>query len=309
MSDQRGVALVVALLALSLLALVVTQLAASARLEASMVRSFRDAVVARHLAEAGIEQAIREILGQSQIAALDESGQLVFHRIRIDQAGPIRVTPLPRTRVPLGPGAFSYRIDDEAARLSLNAVDPDRLRRLLAVLEVDRGRRDIILDSLQDWRDANELRRANGAESEFYLRLPVPYRARNGNLQDPTELLQIRGVTRELYASGRPGLGELVTVAPLSTVSLNAASPIVLKAVGLSDAEVADVVQARRRAPYVVVPGRFAGRGFSVGSGTFRVEAEGLVGGVARSRVVAVVRRGRQGDPLDVEILSWRPEP
>lgn len=274
-----------------------------------MVRSYRDGVVAQHLAEAGVHQAIREILSQAQVAAVDADGRLVFYRALPGQTTPARVPALPRTRVALGAGEFSYRISDEAARLGLNASESTRLDRLLVALEVDRQQRDIINDSLQDWRDANELHRAHGAESDFYLTLPVPYRARNANLQDAAELLQIRGVTPELYfgAGGRPGLGDLVTAVTVNTVNLNTAPPLVLKAYGLSDAEISDVVQTRVRAPYPTVPGRFAGRGFTVGSGTFRIEAEGLVGGIARSRIVAVVRRGRPGRVLDLTVVSWRP--
>jgi general secretion pathway protein K len=309
MTGERGFALIAVLLVLALLAVVVTEFAFSARLETSMVRAYRDDVQARHLAEAGAQQAIREILSQSQVAALDEDGQLVFYRALPGQTTPVRLPALPRTRVALGPGAFSYRISDEAARLSVNGVGPDRLDRLLAGLEVEREQRDIIKDSLLDWRDANEIHRVHGAESELYSRLPVPYRARNGNLQDVSELLQIRGVTRELYVGvdGRPGLGELVTVLGVTAVNLNTAGPLVLKALGLSDAEIGDVVRTRVRAPYSTVPGRFAGRGFTVGSSSFRIEAEGMVAGVARSRVVALVQRG--GDPrgrLDVAIVSWR---
>jgi hypothetical protein len=92
-------------------------------------------------------------------------------------------------------------------------------------------------------------------------------------------------------------------------VNLNTASPLVLKALGLSDAEIADVVQTRARAPYPSVPGRFAGRGLAVGSSVFRIEAEGRVAGVVRSRVVAIVQRGRRNAPLEVTILSWHPGP
>ena len=305
MRPERGFALIVVLLVLALLAVVVTELAFSARLEASIVRAYRDDVQARHLAEAAVQQAIREIMSQSQVTGLDEDGQVVFYRALPGQTTPTAVPPLPRTRVALGPGAFSYRISDEGARLSLNDTGADRLARLLEALGVDRDQRDVILDSLQDWRDGDELHRAHGAESDFYLRLPVPYRARNGNLQDAAELLQIRGVTPELYAGvdGRPGLGELVTA---SAVNLNTASPLVLKALGLSDAEIADVVRTRVRAPYPSVPGRFAARGFAVGSSAFRIEAEGEVAGVARSRVIAVVQRGRRSRALDVSIVSWR---
>ena len=309
MNGERGVALIVVMLVLALLALVVTEFAYSARLEASMVRAYRDTVLARHLAEAGVQQAIREILSQSQIGALDESGQLVFYRVLPGQTTATRVPPLPRTRVPLGAGEFSYRITDEAARLNVNAGDPVRMNRLLDALEVDRTQRDIISDSIQDWRDGNELHRVHGAESDYYLKLPVPYRARNANLQDAAELLQIRGVTPELYygTGGRPGLGGLVTAVALNAVSLNAAPAPVLKAVGLSDAEIDEVVRTRVRTPYATVPGRFGGRGFTTGSAIFRIEAEGLIGGVSRSQLVAVVRRGRPGRVLDVTVLSWRP--
>jgi hypothetical protein len=116
-------------------------------------------------------------------------------------------------------------------------------------------------------------------------------------------------VTPELYAGNgeRPGLGGLVTAAAVSTVNLNTASPLVLEALGLSDAEIADAVQTRVRTPYPSVPGRFAGRGLAVGSSVFRIEAEGRVAGVVRSRVVAIVQRGRKNAPLEATILSWRP--
>ncbi len=309
MTHDRGFVLLAVLLVLTLLAVIVTELGFSARLEASMVRSYRDGVLARHLVEAAVQQAIREIATPAQVAALDEAGQLVFYRALPGQTTPTRLPALPRARVVLGPGEFSYRLADESARLGLNAAGPDRLDRLLEALGLDRNERDVIDDSLQDWRDPNETHRLHGAESEFYLALPVPYRARNANLQDAAELLQIRGVTPELYwgAGDRPGLGELVTAAAVSTVNLNTASPPVLGAVGLSDAEIADVVQARVRTPYPSVPGRFAGRGLAVGTSVFRVEAEGWVGGSVRSRAVAIVQRGRKNAPLEATILTWRP--
>jgi general secretion pathway protein K len=308
MTTERGFVLLAVLLALTLLAVVVTELAFSARLEASMVRSYRDGVVARHLAEAGVQQAIREIMTPAQVAALDEAGQVVFYRALPGQTTAVKLPPLPRHRVALGPGEFSYRIADDAARLSVNGVGSQRIDRLLAALEVDRQQRDIIVDSLLDWRDGNELHRLHGAESEFYRQLPVPYRAANINMQDPAELLQVRGVTPALYfgASDRPGLGDLVTAITRNTVNINTAAAPVLKAYGLSDAEIAEVLEARLRAPYPSVPGRFGGRSLTVGSNVFRIEAEGVVAGVPRSRIVAVVQRGREDAPLEPKILSWR---
>jgi general secretion pathway protein K len=313
------------MLVLALLGVVVAELAFSMRLEASMVRSYKEHVLATHLAEAGIEQAIREVLSEAQIHALDEDGQMVFYRTAVGQPTPTLVQPLRRLRVPLGPGEFSYRITDEESRLNVNLAPPERVDRLLAALDLEKRDRDVITDSLQDWKDANNEHRLNGAESEdYYLKLPVPYRARNRNLQDVTELLQVRGVSPALYRGtpDRPGLGELVTVLGRNTVNINTASPVVLNAFNLSDAEIADIVQGRRRTPYPFVPGRYAGRGLGVGSQTFRIEAEGIVAGEPKARLVAIVQRGArpfgaqaQGAAMPgapsrgISVLSWRVDP
>jgi len=295
------------MLVLTILSVVVVEFAYSMRLEASMTRSYRDGSLAAHLANAGVQQAIREILAQAQVAALDGDGDLVFYRAVPGQRLPTGLPALPRRHVPLGSGEFSYQIFDESARLNVNGTDPQRFDRLLAALGLDKAQRDVIVDSVQDWRDRDEIRRVNGAESEdFYLRLPVPYRSRNGNLQDPGELRQIRGITAELYLgrAERPGLVDLVTVVGGNSVNLNTAPGPVLKALGLSDAEVADVVQSRARTPYFTVPARFATRSLAVGSATFRVQAVGVVGDTRR-QVTAIVQRGSRTNALGFSILSW----
>ncbi|HEV2056595.1 MAG TPA: hypothetical protein VGV06_15735 [Methylomirabilota bacterium] len=315
MKNERGFALLAVMLVMTLLAIVVTELAMSMRLEASMVRSFKDVTLATHLAEAAVQQAMREILGPGTIQGLDEDGTLSFFRIVGTSVLLVKQSRLPRRRVALGAGEFSYRISDEEARLNLNAAPPDRVDRLLTALGLDKQARDIINDSLQDWKDADDLSRINGAESEdFYLKLPVPYRARNGALQDTAELLQIRGITREIYRGekGHPGLADLVTVVGRNTVNMNTAPGPVLKALGLSDAEVIEITQTRTTTPYTSVPERFGGKGVGVGSATFRIEAEGLIAGEPRARIVAIVQRrsgpptGAATPPLGVTTLSWR---
>lgn len=301
--DEGGFALVAVLAVLAVLAVVGAEFAASTRLEAMAVRGFKDRVRAVHLVEAAVEQAIAELMAGASHAVADEDGQLTFHT-RDGQALPRP----PRERVPLGDGAYSYRLSDEEGRLDVNRARPDRLERLLEALGLERAERDVVVDSIQDWRDANEEHRLHGAESEdTYLRLPVPYRARNGNLESVRELMQIRGVTPALFAGAgsRPALAELVTVATAGRINVNTAPPEVLLAVGLAEAEVADVLQSRRAGPYLVVPGRFAGRGLAVATSTFRVEAEGFVDGRVAARATVILQR-RGGDAArPVRILEW----
>jgi len=314
MRSERGFALLSVMLVLALLAVVVTEFSMSARLESSMIRSYRDGVLATHLAEGAVQQALREILGPGSVVALDDDGSLSFYRAPDAGNLPTKKVPrLPRQRVPLGAGEFSYRISDEEARVNVNTAGPDRIERLLSAVGLDKQTRDTINDSLQDWKDPDDLRRINGAESEEYLKQPVPYRARNGALQDAAELLQIHGVTRDIYRGvpDHPGLADFVTVVGRDTVNMNTAPAPVLTTLGLSDAEVAEITSTRVRTPYTAVPPRFAGKGLGVGSVTFRIEAEGRIGGEPRARIVAIVQRQAQlnsagATGVKAAVLSWR---
>jgi general secretion pathway protein K len=319
-TNQRGFALLAVMLGLTLLSVIVLEFAFAMRLEASAGHAFKEDRLAAHLAEAAVQQALVEIASAAPIVAMDKTGRLVFHRQGGASTLPEALPVHERARTPLGAGAFAYRITDEEGRLDLNLATPERLRRLLSRLGVDGQMRDVAVDSLEDWKDSNELRHANGAESDdYYLRLPVPYRARNGRLQDVAELRQIRGITPALYegTGEQPGLAALTTVHGRTAVNINTAPPPVLAALGLPDAGISGIVQSRARTPYGIVPGHLADYGLSVSSTTFRIEAEGWVTEGRKTRVVAIVQR-RNPQPstsrtdgfnaLGLAILGWHME-
>lgn len=298
---DRGFALLAVLLVLAMLGVLGAEFAFSMRLEASAVRAYKDLVIGAHLAEAAVEQAIREIVGTYAIVGVDDAGVLTFYK-----ADGVARPRLSRGPVPLGEGEFRYEIRDEESLVNLNTSGPDRIERLLTCRGLnDKSARDTIVSSIQDWRDANEDHRANGAESEdTYLKRPVAYRSRNGNLDSVRELVQINGVTRELYEGTKenPGLAADVTVKTGGAVNMNTASETVLCALGLSPAEIGLVVQTRREKPYLGVPGQFGGRGLAVTGRTFRIEAEGLVNGRVGARITAVVSKR---DEANVVFLEW----
>ncbi len=310
---EGGFALLAVILVLALLSVVVTEFAFSMRLEASMVRAYREGILGRNLAEAGVQQAIREILTDANVHGLDEDGQVAFYVLPPGGTALQRVPSLPRAQVPLGAGAFSYRITDEEGRLNVNGGQPERMQRLLSAVGVDKIERDTIVDSIEDWRDGNDTKRVNGAESDDYLKLAVPYRARNSNFQDTAELLQVKGVTPETYygQGDKPGLVDLTTARGRGTVNINTAAGPVLSAMGFSDAEISDVTQARTIAAYPTVPPRFTTRRMTVQSATFRIEAEGILGGEPKTRIVAIVQKtaGAGGTRPSVSVLSYRFEP
>jgi len=302
--EEGGFALIAVLLVLAFVAVIGAEFAYSMRLEATSVRAYKDTLTGAHLAEAAVEQAIREIAGDVMYAVLADDGNLTFYN-RVN----LELKRLPRTNVPLGAGQFSYRITDEEARLNLNTTPPDRIDQLLQGLGVTKADRDTINDSLQDWRDANDEHRLNGAESDdYYLKLPTPYRAHNANLESVSELLQIKGVKPEIYygREGKPGLVDLVTVKTPGQINANSAGPEVLRALGLADALIIDIVQSRRDAPFRDQRqlDRFGVSGLKLTTTTFRIEAEGLVDGQPRARLTAIVQRKDGGRP-PVAILEW----
>ena len=308
---ERGFALIAVLLVLSFVAVIGAEFAYSMRLEATAARVYKETLMATHLAEAGLEQAIRELVGDFAYVGLgndrepeaDKECPLVFYtRERL------ALKRLPHKEVALGVGQFTYCITDEEARMNLNTATPDRVGRLLQALGLERQDRDKIVDSLQDWRDPNEEHRLNGAESEdTYLKLPVPYRSKNGNLDSLAELFQIKGVTTKLMEGqeGHPGLAAVTTVKTPGQININTVSREVIRALGLGDAEWTEIEQSRRLGPYASVPPRFSGRGLAVTSRTFRVEAWGLVDGQVRAKVRAIVQKRSDASGEGVAVLEW----
>jgi general secretion pathway protein K len=306
---ERGLALVAVLVTLALLLAVAGELAQAMRVEGRATAGFRHTAVTAQLAEAGYQLAVAELLPDALAHELDARGRLAVRRTRL---GPVEAPA--RTDVALGPGRLGYRITDESARLNVNRATPDVLRGLLAELGVERETRDVVVDSLLDWRDANEEHRLNGAESDHYLALPVPYRSKNANLDDVAELAQVRGVTAELLhgRSGTPGLLDLLTVAGAGTLNVNTVSAPVLAALGFATAEIQTLAGGRPYLDAAAVPGPLRRGAQQTRSDTFRIEAWGEVGGRRGRTLVAVVqRRVERGGGLRMVPLSWRwaPEP
>jgi general secretion pathway protein K len=301
--SDAGVALITVLLLLALLLAIVGEFAQAMRLEAVSATNFRAALGETWLAEAAYHRAVAEILPDVLAHELDLGGVLAFRRVRV---GTPKVPG--RLDVPVDPGRLSYRITDESARLNLNRVTREVLDRLLVELGLDKSVRDAIVDSVQDWRDPNEEHRLNGAESDYYLSLPIPYRSKNADFDSVDELLQVQGVTRELFYGrpNAPGLAEHLTVWNSGAVNVNTASPVVLRALGFAPAEV-ELLVARR--PYVdlsALPPALRRGNQSTRSEFFRIEAWAGGATPAGRVLTAVVHRRTDGGQIEAVPMAWR---
>jgi type II secretory pathway component PulK len=303
-TSDAGVALIVVLLLLALLLAVVAEFAQAMRLEAVAATNFRSTLSETWLAEGGYQRAVAEILPDALSHELDVNGALAFRRARLGTPKvPVRVN------LSLDPGRVSYRLTDESARLNLNRMNRDELDRLLQGAGVEKTDRDVIIDSVQDWRDPNEEHRLNGAESDYYLALPVPYRSKNADFDSVDELLQVRGVTRELLYGqpGNPGLVEYLTVAGTGAINVNTASPEVLRARGFAAAEVDLIVGRRPFADPAEIPSALRRGSVTTRTDFFRIEA--WASGVepnGRVLTAVVQRQGATTAQIEAVPLSWR---
>jgi type II secretory pathway component PulK len=300
---DAGVALIVVLLLLMLLLTIVGEFAQAMRLEAVTATNFRATVAETWLAEAALQRAMAEILPEVLAHELDPAGGLVFRRVRLlTPEAPERLDTL------VDPGRASYRLSDESARLNVNRATRDVLDRLLQELSVEKPARDTIIASIQDWRDPNEEHRLNGAESDYYLGLPVPYRSKNADFDVVDELLQVQGVTPEIFHGrpGTPGLVEFLTTWGNGAVNVNTASPVVLRAMGLAPAEVDLLVGRRPYADLSELPPGLRRGSQRTRSDTFRVEA--WAGGPAPAGriLTAVVQRRTEAGQAEAVPLARR---
>jgi general secretion pathway protein K len=102
-----------------------------------------------------------------------------------------------------GGGSYRVEIQDESGKININTISEEQLRLLIEASGINKQDGDIIVDSVLDWRDGDDLYRLNGAEDDYYQSLDLPYNARNGRIETVEELLLIRGITPD-YFYGHP---------------------------------------------------------------------------------------------------------
>src|SRR5262245_10327602 len=104
-----------------------------------------------------------------------------------------------RSQVELGHGYFTWKITDLERKWNINTANEFLLQQALLLMGVDPSEMTPVINSILDWIDPDDNSRIQGTESEYYQSLDPPYEAKNGPIDDLSELLLIKGVTPELY--------------------------------------------------------------------------------------------------------------
>jgi general secretion pathway protein K len=247
--DERGVILVALLWILVALTIIALSFARESFVEVAAARNSRDLAQAYYVARAGIAATVFQ-LWQKRYAPPVKG---------IELQGPPNPIDLGKVSGTIGGGVYEVEIQDESAKIDITRVSEEQLRALVEAVGIQKPDSDVIVDSILDWRDPDNLHRLSGAEDDYYQTLNPPYKAKNGRLDTVEELLLVRGVTpdyfyghQELGPDGTPayryGLSRCFTVySNRPQININYAPlPVLLSIPGMPP-EAAQLIYQRRQ--------------------------------------------------------------
>lgn len=199
--SESGIALILVLGAIIVLTSVVAGFTYSMKMEARLAQNYQSDSEMHWMARSGVELA-RYILAQE----LNTPSGRIADSLNQKWAGGVGlITNDVLAGVSLkdnllGRGRFSIEIIDQERRFNINSADRFILQHTLDLMGVSASEQGTIIDSILDWRDLDNDPAINGAESDdFYLRQTPPYFAKNGPIDDLSELLLVKGMTPELF--------------------------------------------------------------------------------------------------------------
>ncbi|MDW3094762.1 MAG: type II secretion system minor pseudopilin GspK [Gammaproteobacteria bacterium] len=216
-SQQRGIALLTAILVLALAVIAATSISANHQLS---IRRAENVVFGSQVWSYlhGGETWAKVILARD----LDDKNSY-------DHESEAWATELPA--LPLPGGYISGKIQDEQGKININnllaGADPDpltriRLESLFSLLELD----PTLIQAVIDWidPDVNAIP-PNGAEDDYYTGLESPYLTANRPMQHISEIRLVKGFDQEIYDKVKPFL----TALPSNTaVNVNTAKAEVI---------------------------------------------------------------------------------
>ena len=217
-SRQRGVAVLIAMLAVTVGTIIAVNLMWQGTLD---LRRAESALASDQgmLYMQGAEAWAADILRQDEV----DSPQS-------DNLGEIWATELPP--LPVDGGTIQGKLEDLQGRFNLNSLvdirgrpDPIAMKqfeRLLMLLEIDPQ----LAGGVLDWLDPDtEVRFPNGGEDSTYAAATPPYRTANMPITSPSELMAVTGFDRKIYAT----LAPYVTALPTGTkLNVNTATPVIV---------------------------------------------------------------------------------
>jgi general secretion pathway protein K len=185
-SRQRGVALVLVLWVLLLLTIITGSFALMARMDTLEANSVLSGTQARFSAEAAINLAVLALRDPN-----DETRMLADGRVYSQVLDGVTV---------------EVSATDERGKLDINTADELTLVNLFTGHGMEFADAEFLAAAVLDWRDEDELERVNGAEVDVYDAAGLQVGPANRPFLITEELLQVIGMSFELYRRLEPGI-------------------------------------------------------------------------------------------------------
>jgi len=197
----RGIALIMAAIAVFVLSALAAAFALSMKVETRLAQNAGSETQLLWLGRSGVELA-RYVLSE-QLTIPNEPYDSLNQIWAGGPGGPgetnSALSGLSLDNYPVGNGTVSIKIIDLERKVNINTANSQALQQALTLMGADASDTSVVSDSIQDWIDSDDAPRAAGAESDYYQGLPVPYYAKNAPIDNLSELLLVRGVTQEMY--------------------------------------------------------------------------------------------------------------
>jgi general secretion pathway protein K len=283
---QRGIALIMVLWLIILLTVIASAFAYSMRTETLAARNAVSLTQARSVADGAIMRMAFELMRPRTV---NESWQADGAPHYWDE----------------GDAHVAANAIDESGKIDLNTASDALLKGLFQTAGgLDADAAQGIVDKIDDWKDADDLKRPNGAEAPDYKAAGLSYTPANAPFENVAELQRVLGMTPALYAA----VAENLTIFSKSPgVNPSFASRNVLLALPGATVEAVDTYLVQRQqalqSGLPVPPFPVAG-GAAGPTNLWRIRAEATMpDGVTFARE-AVIRPG--GDLTHpVTILAW----
>ncbi len=229
--NERGVALILVLLTVSIIVVLTLQLNVSSRAQVHEAANLSDGIRVLYIAKSGF------FAGMGLLA--EDRGDADT----LNEAWARTEAVTEQSKTYFDGGHVELLIEDESGKININklvegsnfsAAVKALLTRLLTQPQFKLGEREVedLLNAIKDWIDADSEVTATGAESAYYQGLGKSYTVRNGPMESIDELLLVRGVSLELFYGTKesPGLNSLLTVSGSGSININTAPKEVLRA-------------------------------------------------------------------------------
>jgi general secretion pathway protein K len=182
----RGIALVLVLWILLLVTISTGAYTLTARMDQLEAHTILSGTQARLAAEAGINFAVLSLRDPDELARLVPDGRpysMSFEGMLVE-----------------------VRVTDERGKLDINSAAEESFINLFTANGVDVTDAEYLAAAIADWADTDEIERASGAELPAYESAGLAVGPANRSFAMTEELLQVLGMSWELYSRIAPGI-------------------------------------------------------------------------------------------------------